>query len=123
MNDKKAIKKFMSNRKANSRRILYDTLDVNKGKVTIDFAYERLENIPINMGRPMNGMLFSNNKRYHAQLREERIGKTLVFSSLDSDVPPSFSNSKRFKKKMSLFANTKAVSRRHSQSNRYENDS
>lgn len=122
MNDKKAIKKFMSNRKVNSRRILYDTLDANNGKDTIDFAYERLENIPINMGRPMNGMLFSNDKRYNAQLRNERRGKVFVFSSLDSDVPPSFSNSKRFKK-ISLFANTKTASRRYSQSNHYENDS
>lgn len=39
MNDKKAIKKFMSNRKANSRRILYDTLEANRGKDTIDLAY------------------------------------------------------------------------------------
>jgi hypothetical protein len=45
MNDKKAVKKFMSNKKSKTsgRRVLYETIDSNERcKETIDSIYDRL---------------------------------------------------------------------------------
>jgi hypothetical protein len=77
------------------------------------------------MGRPFHGMLFSTDKKYKAQTistdqKERRIDKTLIFSSIESDVPPSFSKGRKFKK-MSLFGESRGKSRRFSQSSRYDN--
>jgi hypothetical protein len=75
------------------------------------------------MGRPLHGMLFSMDKKYHVQTistnaKEERKEKHLIFSSLDSDVPPSFSKRRKFKK-TSLFGDSKTFSRRYSQNSQH----